>query len=1280
MALAKAQPRSGLLAGATGLVGLLVLSLVLSGASGLIYQVIWFRVLGLIFGVTVHATSAVLAAFMAGLAVGSFLAGRFADRLKRPLLAYGIVEIAIGVFGLASLWALDLLQPIYKALALSVTDSVLVLSVVRFALAFLIMLVPTTLMGATMPLVVRSSLLRAGSLSRNVSVLYAANTFGAVAGAFTSAFYLIGLYGITATTAVAAGINLVVGILWIWLSLAAPRETEAAPPNVDEVAELRPSERISPTTARLVLVVYGLSGAIALAYEVVWTRLLAGIFPSTVYAFAMMLCAILTGIALGSWAVNGVITRRANWLFWFAVLEVALGLTAVLSLTAIAQAYRVEGLVRGWLGWPVETLVVNEPWFMLAFALVCIGPTAFLMGVTFPVATKLYASGFTDIGRRVGTIYGVNVLGALAGSLGGGLVLIPVFGAQRALWALAISNALLGLLLLLATPAHGRQRLTVAVASAALFVLIAGVSPDVYRTLFATDPQTTETIWFHEGQDANVRVARDLEGNLVLFTNSAGQNNDSRAEAVFHYQLGLLGPLLHPNPKEVLVVGLGVGQTAGAASLHPGTHTTVVELLPGVIEAAPLFSHVNFELHLNPNVTIVAADGRNFLLLAGQRFDVIESDPIWPTHAGAANLYSADYYRLARQALKDDGIMVQWVDASLPEHAYKMMVRSFYEVFPEATMWYHGTILVGAKGPLRLDYEAIEAKFQHPQLRGVLEELGIRGVNDLMREFVGRPDEVRAFLGPGPVISDRYPVIEYINSVPSGALGADLRWRRVASYITARERPDDALAFSEPSVARLFRAFHSSKLAEYVPANGVAGREREVADALKSLLDRHERLWFIPWWQNENDQFFERWLNGNAYHVSNRLIGNIRVHLYASARDEPALEPSRFDFGESVRVAGWAVDRRELGAGDILRLALQLEALRDLDRDVKIAVRLIGAEGHVVASSDRLPRDAPTAGWKAGTRVLDRIGILIPPGTPPGRYRIDLDLYRPADGGRLTPAQPNAPGQRVLLGDVTIRETNRAFPAEAVEAAALSSATFGNAVRLAGFTLDLAPRRPGDEIEVALYWQQLADGATRPIQLVVGNPERPVGLTAIEVGRREGRAGTITRQDGRVRVRPNTPPGRYDVWVADHADLTNREWLGRVDVVAPPPLPAPPTPDQPIGARFGEAIILEGLTVRREEATLAVTLVWRADGDVPTNYVAFVHLLDERGALVAQSDQPPAQGAAPTGSWLPGQRVADLHRLSGDAAGARLAIGLYDPRTGRRLSTAGGDAVVIPLP
>ncbi|MCL6647961.1 MAG: fused MFS/spermidine synthase [Chloroflexi bacterium] len=1277
------QPsRAALLTTSTGLLGLLVGSLVLSGASGLIYQVVWFRLLGTIFGVTIYATSAVLAAFMAGLALGSLLAARVADRVRRPLLAYALVEVAIGGCGFASLWALDQLQPLYQALATSFTDSVAVLAVVRFCLAFGILLVPTTLMGATLPLVVRSSLLRAGSLSRHVSLLYAANTFGAVAGVVVSAFYLIGTFGLTVTTLVAASFNVGVGLLWLLLALPAEAARWVqAPAEPPAVPELEPRERLTPALARMVLVIYALSGAIALAYEVVWTRLLAGVFPSTVYAFALMLVAILSGIALGSWAVTATITRPGNWLARFALLEAAIGVVAVLSLVAIAQVYRVDGLLRGWLGWPVDALVVNEPWFMLPFALLAIGPAAFLMGVAFPVATRLYASGFREVGQRVGLLYGANVLGALVGSLGGGLVLIPWLGAQRALWALALGNAALGLVLLAVSPLRRRQRLVLAGGVVGTLALGGLVVPDVYHQLFTTDPQTTETVWFHEGPDANVRVARDREGNLVLFTNSAGQNNDSHAEAVFHYQLGLLGPLLHPQPREVLVVGLGIGQTAGAASVHPGVHVTAIELLRGVIEALPLFEHVNFSLDRKPNVSIVEADGRNYLLLAGQRFDVIESDPIWPTHAGAANLYSVDYYRLVRAALKDDGIAVQWVDASLPEPAYKMMVRSFYAVFPEATMWFHGTVLVGTKGPLRLDYDAIEAKFADPALRALLADLGIRSVNDLKREFVARPEEVRAYLGPGPVISDRFPVIEYVNSLPSGTLGADLRWRRVATYLAARERPGDAIAFSEPATARAFRTFHPARLTEFVPPDGVTGREAEIAAALQDLLARHERLWFIPWWQNASDQFFERWLNANAYQAVNRLLGNIRVQLYLSAQGEPPLQPTEFVFGDQLAVRGWALDRFQAAPGDGLRVALQLHALRDLSEDLKVIVRLVGPEGQTFATSDRLPRDATTVHWRAGGQLLERRAILIPPGTPPGRYRLDLDVYRAEDGQRLPPRTPNAPGQRVILAEVTVTEATRQFPAEAVEADQLSSVVFGEVVRLAGFSLDLAPRRPGDEVEVALFWQQVT-GGSRQVQLLIGNPNRPAGVTAFAAGQPTSKAGAISRQDLRVRIRPGTLPGRYDLWLLDAAQSATHEWLGRIDIVAPPALPTPAAPALAIGQRFDERILLEGLTLQPLPGGLEVTLVWQALADIPQDYVVFVHLLEGGGAIVAQSDQRPAGGLAPTGSWLPGQRVEDRHRLTVAAVppAARLAIGLYDLRTGRRLPTAGGDAVLLALP
>ncbi|MCS7002260.1 MAG: fused MFS/spermidine synthase, partial [Dehalococcoidia bacterium] len=725
----------------------------------------------------------------------------------------------------------------------------------------------------------------------------------------------------------------------------------------------------------MVLATYALGGMIALAYEVVWTRLLATIFPGTVYAFAIMLCAILTGIAVGSWAINRVIVAQRNWLLIYALMQGAIGLTALYSLVVIGQAYRILAWTQALIGNPDPNLI-GEPWYMALFALVCIFPCALVMGLLFPVAAKLYGAGRREVAKRVGTIYGANTIGAIVGSLSAGLVLIPLLGAQKTLWALAGANLILSVGVLAVAPAPMRRRLAVTVVGVAVFIGALVLTPDVYQQLFATDPQNQATLWYHEGQDATVKVTVDLEGNRVIYTNSAGQNSDGRAEAVFHYQLGLLGPLLHPDPRQALVVGIGAGQTAGAAALHPGIHVTAVELLDGVVQAQPFFSHVNFDLLNRPNVTIVVNDGRNFLLTTPQKFDVIESDPIWPTHAGAANLYSVDYYRLARSALKDDGIMVQWVDTSLPEHIYKMMVRAFYEVFPNATMWFHGSILVGSPGPLFIDRDAITAKLlQDSEMREVLNDLGLRNGNDVLREFVAGPHEVRQYLGDGPMLTDRFPYVEYARFTPTDGTRADLRWYRVANYVAARERADDAIIFSDGAVEKGFRAFHRSGLATFTPRSVVGEAEAETAARLEELLARHERVWFIPWWNTPTDTFLERWLNARAYQVVNEPLGNLRVLLYVRPGDEPALRQVAVGFGSTLQLAraGSPVSAQ---VGDVVRLPMEWVAQRDIRENYKVAVRLVDDRGRVYASFDRLPRATPTTGWRAGQTVVDRAGLV----------------------------------------------------------------------------------------------------------------------------------------------------------------------------------------------------------------------------------------------------------------------------------------------------------------
>ncbi|GIW08322.1 MAG: spermidine synthase [Dehalococcoidia bacterium] len=828
---------------ASVLTALLALSLLLTGASGLMYQVVWFRVLGLVFGVTVHATSAVLAAFMAGLAIGSLLAARVTDRLKNPLLAYGLVELAIGVLGLLSLPALGLLQPIYRALALQLPDSLLLVTSVRFALAFAIMLLPTTLMGVTLPLVVRAVVQRAGSLSGAVSFLYGANTFGAIAGAFLAGFVLIGSFGVPATVGIAAAFNLVVGLLWTILATGPLRPSlEIDEAVVRAVSAEAPRFRVSPAVATTVLIAYGLSGFVALAYEVVWTRVLAGILPSTVYAFTLMLCAILSGIAVGSWAINPLLKRRVNWVVVFVALEIAIAALALLSLAFMAQATRLEAfLLRGA---PEGAFLLGRPQFMIPFTFAAIFPVAFLMGVTFPIAAMLYAAGQTDVGRRIGSVYGANVLGAVSGSLAAGLILIPLFGAQRALWLLSLGNVLAGLAVLLVARLPFRLSVALSAVGATVLLVAAVASPNLYVALSEGEARGLRTVWLHEGQDATVSVVRGPDDRLYLRINSQGMGSDGGAQARFHHRLGHLGPLIHPSPRELLIIGLGVGATAGASALHPNLHVTIVELVPGVVDAADLFRSANFDVLQRPNVRLTIDDGRNYLLLTDRKFDIIESDPILPRNAGAANLYSADFYRLVRGALKDDGIFVQWVDPTLPPAAHRMMVRTFLSEFPGATMWENGAILVGSRSPLQVPPERLTARLQDPRIAAVLEADGLRTAEDILRGYVGGPRELALYAGDGPIMTDANPYIEYYLSLPSGGTVPDLRWLPAAAHLAATARAGDAIVYGNPAFQPLLAALPIPPLPDYVlPAEVPLDAATE---ATLQELAAKGRVWFVP--------------------------------------------------------------------------------------------------------------------------------------------------------------------------------------------------------------------------------------------------------------------------------------------------------------------------------------------------------------------------------------------------------------------------------------------------
>jgi spermidine synthase len=748
-----------------GRLGLATIALLFfaSGLSGLVYQELWLRLLGLVFGVTVYAASAVLAGFMAGLALGSAIGGRWADRTRRPLLLYGGAEVLVGLSALATPALLDGVERAYVALHPVLPHLPGALTLARFVLSIAVLLVPTMLMGATFPLVVRASLRGARPLGEDASVLYAANTAGGIAGTLLAGFWLIGGVGIGASFRLAAALNVAVGLIAIVLSMA--REQGASPDHAPVTDDAE--ESTSPVRRRL-LVVFAVSGFTSLALEVVWFRVLVLFLQVTTYAFTVMLAAFLSGIAAGAAVDARLFRKRRDWLLWLVAIETLLALAAALSLLFLDRSYDVLRMIEPWLGRPAERRNV----LILVASFLTLFPATFLMGLAFPIGLRLYV-GEGAAGSRIGRFYAWNVCGSIVGALAGGFLLLPMLGSRLSVLALAGASLLSAIWLAAALPAPSRRLgWTWAAAGTGAFALAALLAPGPFEIALARRHPGERLLWRQEGPQASVSV-HQMGQARVLYLDGKHQADDTEPVVRIHGQIGALALAVHPQPRRILVIGLGGGVTAGAAAQDPGAQVKVVELSPAVIRGAEWFRHVNGDLLRRPNVRMHVDDGRNVLLLTPERFDVITADIIQPHHAGAGSLYSVEYFRLAREALQEDGVMVQWISQRSDQH-YKLILRTFLSVFPEASLWGDGSLVVGPRAPLRLSAETTARRLAEPGVREALAPLAVTSFAALQALRLAEGPSLRAFVGEGPLLTDDRPLVEYYLSLPRDNRPADL--------------------------------------------------------------------------------------------------------------------------------------------------------------------------------------------------------------------------------------------------------------------------------------------------------------------------------------------------------------------------------------------------------------------------------------------------------------------------------------------------------------------------
>jgi predicted membrane-bound spermidine synthase len=752
----------------------------LSGAAGLAYQAIWFRQLQSLFGVTAQALAVVVAAFMGGLAAGSFVFGRIADRHPRPLRLYALLEIGIAVAALGVTPLLALVERLYVVLHPALADSGPALAGVRALLAALSLALPTILMGGTLPalaVLVRGGEPDAAATRGDLARLYGINTAGAVAGTALVGFVLLERFGLRTTTLVAAAANLAIGLGCYWLGGARVRPAAAAPGAAPTAPPL------DAALARGVGWAFAISGALALANEVAWTRVLTQIIGSSTYAFSLILCAFLAGIALGSLIVGRLRAGDGVWGFAVAQLAIAAGAALVLPVFVRLPDLQLRAFAH------VRDLdAVMALQFALCVAVVLVPTLA--MGATFPLAASAVARGRRDIGDAVGRLYAGNTVGGIVGSLAAGFGLLPWLGTQRTLVVVLLANVVLAAALFALLARRGRlpRRRTLAVAAAATAAVVIGLATPAWDP-YALDagvaiggPATlrgdpslrtrdiargSDILFYREGRNANISVRKD-ETQFYLKTNGK-TDGTSVGDMPTQLMLGLLPALVHPRPEHGLVIGLGTGASARAALRPPDlARLDVVEIEPVVVEAAQrFFGEVNAGLFTDPRARIVLEDARAFLRTSRERYDFIVSEPSNPWIAGVASLFAVDHYRRCAERLDDGGIVAQWLQIyAMDPDLVRMVLASMHVVFPHLQVWsfHHGDLIVlASRTPLPpFDVAAVDARLDAWGVRAQVHDvLGGASAAGLLGFFVLGSEEAAAFAAGAALNTDDRPRLEF---------------------------------------------------------------------------------------------------------------------------------------------------------------------------------------------------------------------------------------------------------------------------------------------------------------------------------------------------------------------------------------------------------------------------------------------------------------------------------------------------------------------------------------
>lgn len=771
----------------------LYLCFFLSGIAGLTYEIVWSKYLALFMGSTGEAHVIILSTYMGGLALGAWWFGRRADRSPNPLRLYVALELGIGLMGLIYPRLFEPMRALFISVVRTLGLGSGALHLSAILICILTLLPPTILMGGTLPVLGRHMIRSQQSIGQRIASLYYLNSFGAVLGSLLAGFWIIRTVGLEFSLMLAGILNLIVAFS---AYLASQLYPEAAEIPQDELllsdtspldaarASFDTESRRAWTPSRIAIIVIGLSGLASMIYEVAWIRLLALVLGSSSFSFSLMLAAFISGITLGSFLLSFKKSDTGYYriLGWC---ELAIGLTALVSIFGYQH---LPILLNHWR----TSLVPSEHTYALfqvvQFSIcfmVMVVPTIF-MGATVPAASRVVAEGMEGLGRKIGNVFAINTTGTLIGAALAGFAMLPLLGIRHTIEAAVILNVVLGLWVLMSDSTPSSSRLfnkatawLFALGIPALYLILA---PEWDRKVFTAATYRSRVriesmdhfkkmlkdrkfLYYKDGADATIAVSDDSDGTRALLINGK-PDASTTGDMLTQLMVGHLPMLMHPNPENVLIVGLGGGISAGATTLYDSKVLHCVELIPEVVEAAGHFAEYNHDVTHHPVAEIFVQDAKTFLQVTPEKYDVIINQPTNLWISGVAGLFTIEYFNACRERMKPGGFFILWIQAyEMPDATMFSILGTFNEVFPYSTLFNLNGMdvaVVGSLTPFDPDLALMEKRLADPKVAADLSPFGVNGILPILSmQMATKTRTPGPYVAIGGLNSDFHPTLEY---------------------------------------------------------------------------------------------------------------------------------------------------------------------------------------------------------------------------------------------------------------------------------------------------------------------------------------------------------------------------------------------------------------------------------------------------------------------------------------------------------------------------------------